>query len=120
MKTHKNPITVEMAGNSQFWERGTLSMNFVCEFRGRGRLGAPLLLHTHNTHCTLKLSLVSGICSQRGAGGVGVGDWLQVSMEMIGREGPEQVVGAKAGTALTAKLECPDGTRYYFDIQSNM
>ena len=89
--------------------------------RGRGRLGAPpLLLHTHNTHCTLKLSLVSGICSQRGAGGVGVGDWLQVSMEMIGREGPQQVVGAKAGTALTAKLECPDGTRYYFDIQSNM
>ena len=83
----------------------------------RGRRGAPC---THNTHCTLKLSLVSGICSQRGAGGVGVGDCLQVSMEMIGRDGSEQVVGAKAGTALTAKLECPDGTRYYFDFQSNM
>ena len=30
----------------------------------------------------------------------------------------EDLLGAEAADALTAKLECPDGTRYYFD--SNM
>ena len=33
----------------------------------------------------------------------------------------EQVLGAEAaGSGLTAKLEWPDGTRYYFDSKSNM
>ena len=39
---------------------------------------------------------------------------------MGGSDPPEQLLGAEAADALTAKLECPDGTRYYFDSESNM
>ena len=44
-------------------------------------------------------------------------------MESRWRRNPleQLLLGAEAaGSALTAKLECPDGTRYYFDSESNM
>lgn len=84
--------------------------------QGRGRWGAP---YTHNTHCTLKLSLVSGIYVYNGKLSglvVVIGELLELGW----RNPPEQLVGAEAAGGLTAKLECPDGTRYYFDSESNM
>jgi len=43
---------------------------------------------------------------------------LVITGEVLWEDPLEQLLGAEAADALTAKLECPDGTRYYFD--SNM
>ena len=87
--------------------------------RGRGRWGRWGAPYTHNTHCTLKLSLVSGIYVYNGKF-CGLVVVIGELLELGERNPPEQLVGAEAAGALTAKLECPDGTRYYFDSESNM